>query len=310
MVHFRPVSSDPRAYQPYLQGAVTSFDQTRPHRALAPQRRGWGRLSAALLGLAFGLSLAAYLLLPLRTNVLLLGIDSRPQESQVSRTDTMILTTVIPTRPYVGMLSIPRDLWVSVPGVGENRINTAHFFAENAAPGSGPAAAKQVVAMNFGVDVPYYVRIRFDGLVRFVEALGGIEVNLPTAMSGLEAGRHRLGGDQALAFVRDRKGTDDFFRMQRGQLFLQAVLHQMMKPVSWVRLPAAYAVLLTSMDTDLPFLLWPQVGFSLLRAGPEGIDGRTISRQMVQGFTTAGGAAVLAPRWEMINPVLLQMFGQ
>jgi polyisoprenyl-teichoic acid--peptidoglycan teichoic acid transferase len=304
------MSTDPRAYQPYLQGAVNSFDQTRPHRVPARARRGWGRVTAASLGLVLGLSLATYLFLPVRSNILLLGVDSRPQESQVSRTDTMVLTTVIPTRPYIGMLSIPRDLWVTIPGVGENRINTAHFFAENAAPGTGPEAAKQAVALNFGVDVPYFVRIRFEGLVRFVDALGGVQVDLSAPMSGYAAGRHMLDGKQALAFVRDRKGSDDFFRMQRGQIFLQGVLHRMLNPVTWPRLPAAAAVLLASVDTDLPVMLWPQIGFAILRAGPEGIDGRTITREMARGFTTAGGAAVLAPQWQVINPVLLEMFGQ
>jgi LCP family protein required for cell wall assembly len=305
------MSADPRAYRPYLEGTVSSFDQTRPHRATVTVRgKGWGRLAAAGLGLVLGLSLAVYLLLPLRSNILLLGIDSRPEESLASRTDTMVLATVIPTRPYVGMLSIPRDLWVAIPGVGENRINTAHFFAENALPGSGAEAAKETVALNFGVDVPYYVRIRFEGLVRFVDALGGVEIELAEPMAGYEAGRHQLDGEQALAFVRDRKGTDDFFRMQRGQIFLRAVLRRGISPLSWPRLPAAGAVLLTSVDTDLPVLLWPQVGLAVVRSGPEGIDGRTITREMARGFTTAGGAAVLAPQWDAINPVLLEMFGQ
>jgi len=306
----RPMSSDPRAYQPYLQGAVNSLEQTRPHRVLAPARRGWGRASAALLGLLLGLSLAGYFLLPLRSNILLLGIDSRPQESQASRTDTMVLTTVVPTQPYIGMLSIPRDLWVTLPGFGENRINAAHFFAENAVPGSGPGAAKQAVAVNFGVDVPYYVRIRFEGVVRLVDSLGGVEIDLPEAMAGYEAGRHLLDGTQALAFVRDRKGTDDFFRMQRGQLFLRALFRRALNPLSWPRLPVAGATLLASIDTDVPILLWPQLAFAVLRAGPDGIDGRTITREMARGFTTAGGAAVLAPQWQAINPVLLEMFGQ
>ncbi len=304
------MSTDPRAYQPYLQGVVNSFDSTRPHRVPARARRGWGRVAAAALGLVLGLSLAVYLFLPLRSNILLLGIDSRPQETQVSRTDTMVLTTVLPPQPYVGMLSIPRDLWVTIPGVGENRINTAHFFAENASPGTGPAAAKQAVALNFGVSVPYYMRIRFEGLVRFIDALGGVEVDLSAPMSGYEAGRHLLDGKQALAFVRDRQGTDDFFRMQRGQMFLQGVMRRVLNPVTWPRLPAATAVLVASVDTDLPVILWPQIGVAILRAGPEGIDGRTITREMARGFTTAGGAAVLAPQWQAINPVLLEMFGQ
>ena len=70
-----------------------------------------------------------YFLVPFRTNFLVLGIDRVPEGSNLGRSDTNILVTVKPLSPYIGMLSIPRDLWVTIPGVGENRINTAHFFA-------------------------------------------------------------------------------------------------------------------------------------------------------------------------------------
>jgi len=107
-----------------------------------PSRKPWQTACLTLLLLFaclvfFG---GIYLLAPFRTNILLLGIDRSPEGTDLSRTDTNILITVVPLQPYVGMLSIPRDLWVNVPGVGENRINTAHFFAENAEPGSGPRA--------------------------------------------------------------------------------------------------------------------------------------------------------------------------
>ena len=130
----------------------------------------------------------------------------------------MILTTIVPTRPYIGLYSIPRDLWVDIPDAGSNRINTVHFFAEAAKTGSGPAAVRRVVERDFGVKVPYYVRIRFDGVVRVVDALGGLTITLPEVQSGHEAGTHTWDGTKALAFIRDRKGSDDFFRMQRGQL--------------------------------------------------------------------------------------------
>ena len=73
----------------------------------------------------------------MRTNILLLGLDRAEAGSDAARTDTIILTTFVPHRLYLGMLSIPRDLWVTIPGVGENRINTAHFYAEAARPGRG-----------------------------------------------------------------------------------------------------------------------------------------------------------------------------
>jgi len=65
---------------------------------------------------------------PFRTTILVLGIDSRPGEEWTGRSDTMIITTIPPVLPQVSMLSIPRDLWVGIPGYGENRINTAHFL--------------------------------------------------------------------------------------------------------------------------------------------------------------------------------------
>jgi LCP family protein required for cell wall assembly len=269
-----------------------------------------GCLTVSGLAIIVGLIALVYLLAPFRTNVLLLGIDRRAGETDISRADTIILTTIIPLKPYVGMLSIPRDLWVTIPGVGENRINTAHFFAENEQAGSGPRATLETIKQDFGVDVDYYVRVRFDSVQELADALGGVEVELDTPMSGYQAGRHILSGEQSLAFVRDREGSDDFFRMSRGQLFLKSIAKQMLSPNYWPRLPQTMLVILNSVDTNVPIWLWPHLAFALLRAGPGGIDARVISRDMVTPFTTSGGAQVLGPRWDQINPMLLEMFGQ
>jgi polyisoprenyl-teichoic acid--peptidoglycan teichoic acid transferase len=289
--------------------------ETRYHDIFVPKARRRRRFgSCCLISLLIPLlllliPLAAYFLAPVRTNILLLGLDSRPNEGMLARSDTMILTTVIPTRPYVGMLSIPRDLWINISGVGENRINTAHFFAEGARTGAGPRGAMDAVRSNFGVDVDYYVRIRFDGFKDIVDALGGVEVELAEVAGGMPPGRHHLNGEQALALVRDRTG-DDFFRLERGQLFLKAVVEQSLKPASWPRLPLAVSAALGATDTNLPVWHWPRIALALLRTSPDGIDSRTINRDMVYPFTTSGGAQVLAPNWNTINPVLFEMFGQ
>jgi polyisoprenyl-teichoic acid--peptidoglycan teichoic acid transferase len=289
--------------------------ETRYHDIYIPKRRRRPRLGGCCLAfliiplILLLVPLAAYFLAPVRTNILLLGLDSRPNEGMLARSDTIILTTVIPTRPYVGMLSIPRDLWVNISGVGENRINTAHFFAEGARPGSGPRGAMDSIKTNFGVDVDYYVRIRFDGFKNIVDALGGVEVELEEFAGGMPLGRHLLNGDEALALVRDRSGSD-FFRMERGQIFMKAVVKQSLKPVSWPRLPLALTAAMQATDTNLPVWHWPRIALALLRTGPDGIDSRTISRDMVTPFTTSGGAQVLAPNWNSINPVLFEMFGQ
>ena len=209
------------------------------------------------------------------------------------------------------MLSIPRDLWVNIPGVGENRINTAHFFAEMEEPGSGPEAAAEAVRQNFGVTVDYYARIRFDGVVEIIDTLGGIDIRLDEAMSGYEAGTHHLNGEAALAFARDRYGSDDFFRMQRGQIVIQAAVKALLQPAGVAKIPALLRVTNSVIDSNLPIYLYPRLGLAVLRATlTDTINNQTIAREMVTPFTTDQGAAVLLPRWEAINPVLLELFDE
>lgn len=291
---------------------VDIWSQARP-----PKRsRGLTRLIGAscliilILCGCLALTSAVFLVVPPRTNVLLLGIDRAPDETFLGRTDTIILTTFQPLKPYIGMLSIPRDLWVNIPGVGENRINTAHYFAEAEIPGSGPAATMETIRQNFGVGVNYFVRIRFSGIKNIVETLGGLDVEFPEPMSGYPAGSQHLNGDQVLAFVRDRSGSDDFFRMEHGQLFLKSFIKQVTRPGSWLRLPAVYVAVMRSVDTNLPVWYWPRLGVTLLRVGPEGIDNRVISREMTNPFTTNEGAQVLGPNWPAIEPLLIEMFGK
>jgi LCP family protein required for cell wall assembly len=253
---------------------------------------------------------AIYFFAPGRTNLLILGIDQTAPGSDAGRSDTNILVSLVPTGPYVRMLSIPRDLWVTIPGIGENRINTAHFFAEAAAPGSGPAAAMQTVQENFGVEVSYYVRIKFEGFREVFNALGGVEITLDEPMAGYEAGTHSLTGRKALAFARNRSGSDDFQRMNQGQIILKAAFRKLMSPVNWVRLPTVGAALFRSVDSNLPVWLWPRLGLTLLRVGPEGIDNHTVGREMVTPTTTEQGAAILLPKWDQINPLLFELFEQ
>ncbi len=301
----RPVASPPPQPAP-----------AKPKSRKAPARRrsrgcGCGCtpfLGGVLLGFAF--LLAIYFIAPARTNTLLLGIDFTPPENAVGRSDTMILSSINPLKPTVATLSIPRDLWVNVPGVGENRINTAHFFAEANQAGAGPLAAMDTVRQNFGVDVNYFLRVRFDGFRDVVNAMGGVDLVLTEPMAGYPAGPLHLNGNKALAFARNRSGSDDFFRMQHAQLVMKAALQQMLNPLSWGRLPLVVVAATRSIDTNIPAWLWPRLGFALLRAGPDGIDSRIIDREMVIPTITQDGANILIPDWSKINPVLSEMFGQ
>ncbi len=267
-------------------------------------------LAILLAGLSVIILLIAFLLYPKHANILILGIDRSPQGTYVGRSDTIILLTANPLKPYVGMLSIPRDIWVTIPGVGENRINTAHFFAEANQPNTGPYATIQTIEQNFGVPIDYYIRIRFEDFIEMIDAIGGVDITLEKPMAGFSSGNHHLNGEQSLAFVRDRQGSDDFFRMQRGQMFLRAFVREVARPKNWTHLPFIRKVLIKSIDTNLPIWEFPRLAVAFIRVGMDGVDGRIISREMVKPFTTNEGAQVLAPDWSKILPLIEEMFGR
>lgn len=249
-----------------------------------------------------------YFLAPFPTNLLLLGIDRSMEGTAVGRSDTIILIGVRPLQGKVSMLSIPRDLWVFIPQVGENRINTVHFFAEAAQPGSGPAAVMDLIQSNFQVPVPYYARIQLENFAGVIDALGGVTLVLDEPASIYPAGSHHLDGTQALAFVRDRSGSDDFSRMAQGQLLLKSLVRQCLRPSTWIRFPAVLLALDQAVDSNVPAWMWPRLGLAFLRSLPAGLDNRTLTRDEVTPFTTAGGANVLLPQWEKILPIVEEMF--
>lgn len=321
----------PGGYAPYPAPypQVTYYPPLRPRRRVNPT---WQFIQGFMLGAAGGAVLLAVLAVavlfffpPERTNILILGVDRRPEETTfVTRTDTMILATVYPQGRYAGMLSIPRDLYLMLPQGFLGRINTAHFFAEADATGSGPAAAMEVVRSNFGVNVDHFVRVDLVGFVRIVDAMGGVEIDIPKPLIDYEyptydygvrtvefaAGPQHLDGEAALAYARIRHGSSDFQRAERQQLVIQAVMTRLLQPSAWVRLPAILAAVNESVDTDLGAVDWLRLAPTLLLVGPANIEKQVIQGDMVQPYTTESGGAVQLPVWEAINPVLLEMFGQ
>jgi len=279
--------------------------ETQPIAARRPTGRRRGCLGKVLALVLVGiLASVLYLTLPGRIEVLLLGLDRAPDGSDIARTDTMIYLAAWPAEGRAALLSIPRDLWVAIPGVGENRINAAHFFAEAETAGRGPYGAMTTINQHFGTDARYFVRVRFSAVESFVDAMGGLSLRLESPMGGLPAGEHRLSGTQALAFVRNRQGTDDFFRMAQAQVFIRALLDQLLEPRSWPVVPLALAASRGGADTNLPLWQWPRLAIALLRAGGSGIETFRIEREMVTGFVTQKGAQVLAPHWGPIRELV------
>ena len=287
---------------------ISSQSGARPAVVLAQKRANpkFGKKFWIWAGIAIGIVLVFFT--PFRINILVLGIDPTHNDTAQGRSDTMILTTLPPVSPFMHMLSIPRDLWVDIPGHGQNRINTAHFFAEVAKKGSGPAAAAEAVQLNFHLTVPYTMRIQISGFEDLVNAMGGVTVTLPFDMSGYKAGTYHLDATHALALVRDREGSDDFYRQMRGQIFIKAAVAQMLNPLNWWRIPAEMTSIAQSITTNIPIYLWPRIGYSLLFSAVKGFDMHSLDRSMVTNWVTPGGAQVLLPVWEKINPLVDKLF--
>ena len=257
-----------------------------------------------------------------RTNVLILGLDRRPQQGYVVRSDVMMLATADAGQPYVGLLSIPRDLYVEIPGYGQSRINAAHVWGERNEPGGGPELAMETVAEAFGVPVQHYVRVDFDAFVAVVDAVGGIEVVVeeaivdnayPTEDYGttrieIPGGPQRMDGQLALQYVRSRHGSSDFERAERQQQVIVALMRRLAAPHTWPRLPAVARAVWEHVDTDLGPMGMVQLSLTALRVGPEGMEHQVIDRDLTRPWTTPTGGAVLLPRWDLINPLVERMF--
>lgn len=302
---------------------MSQFDETRPHRtqpdlsdfqpipmSRVAKREAKQKVVRRNLKIAVVVLVVLYFFAPLRTNLLLLGTDDSPVRGEFGRTDTIILTTVIPFKPYIGMLGIPRDLWLDLPNIGEQRINTAYFYAELDEIGSGANAATEAVSQSFDVRLRYYIVLHMGGVTDVVDAVGGLDITLDKKMGTLKKGEHHLNGEETLAFVRERYSASDFSRMEQGQIVIGALIRKLIAPSGWLKIPALLMALPNAIQTNIPLWQVPRLGFAFVRGAWLGMDNRTIDWEMVTPYVTSGGAQVLLPRWDVINPVLAEMFGK
>ena len=165
-----------------------------------------------------------------RVNVLLLGIDSRPDSSTTQNTDTMIVLSLDPVNKTAAMLSIPRDVYINRPGALVDKINAAYAFG-------GPELARKVVEDLLGIRLNAYALVNFDAFTKIVDSVGGVIVDVrrpvrdesyPTPDYGVErlditTGPQLMDGSTALHFARSRHDANDYSRAQRQQLVLSAL---------------------------------------------------------------------------------------
>ena len=203
-----------------------------------------------------------------RVTVLVMGLDYRDWSSGEgpSRTDTMMLLTMNPLDNTAGMLSVPRDLWVSIPGFDNGRINTAYFLGESyQTPGGGPGLAVKTVEQLLGVSINYYAQVDFGAFIRFIDELGGVKIDVPEKIridpivgnpKYLEPGRQTLPGELALGYARARNSQGgDLDRALRQQQVIFGIRDRLLNPNSLTDLiakaPALYAEIASGVQTNL-----------------------------------------------------------
>ena len=170
-------------------------------------------------------------------NILLLGVDARPnQESETSRADSMMLISIDMKHKCIKMTSFLRDTWVYIPAhEGEQRLNAASSY-------DGYSGVVDTIEYNFGVDIDGYVVADFEMFKVLVDSIGGVEVDVTKKEAKevtshkkrygnvtLEAGKHKLTGEQALAYCRIRKIDTDFMRTKRQRTVITSILSEVKK---------------------------------------------------------------------------------
>lgn len=248
-------------------------------------------------------------------NILLLGSDRRGSEHN-GRADAIILAILFPDVPAVNLLSIPRDLFVYVPGRGMSRINTAEAYG-------GVELLKATLRYNLGLRVDYYVWADFQGFKRIVDALGGIDVPVDCRLEDwrpdpqnpgqfvpyvLEPGVRHMDGDLALWYVRSRMTTSGFDRDRRQHKVLRAAWHKALQIEAIPKIPELWGALRDSVQTDLTLLDVVRLGAMSLRLDTGRIKSRAITSAQVTSWRTPDSQQVLLPDWERIAPVLRDAF--
>ncbi|MDO8690731.1 MAG: LCP family protein [Dehalococcoidia bacterium] len=206
-----------------------------------------------------------------RVNVLLLGTDQRDDEKgQPTRTDVMQVLSIDPANKTAAMIGIPRDLWVRIPLLGgqfvDAKINTANFYGDYYKyPGGGLALAKKTAENLLGIKVHYVARLNFTPFQRVVDAVGGVNVDVPKPLKDDEyptpdygvvrifipAGLQHLDGERALQYVRSRHQDSDFGRLVRQQQVLVALRDSAVNLGTIAKLPGLVGEFKDMIDSDL-----------------------------------------------------------
>ncbi|MDX2076539.1 MAG: LCP family protein [bacterium] len=269
---------------------------------------------------------------PSRINILLMGIDQRSATGDVGpfRTDTMILVQIDPIRKRIGLLSIPRNLWVQIPGFQPNQITTANYLGDQSAlPGGGPGLAMETIRRNFGVPVDRYIRINFDVFTTVVDLVSpqGTEIcvterivdekypddRFGTIKIEFLPGCQRLDAERLLQYARNRATQGgDFDRNRRQQEVLRALQDEVLSVGGITNfvgsIPELYTSLAGSYRTNLSLEEILSLARLVADIPRDNITFGAINEISVSFGKDENGLDILLPNWVQIRTVVQQTF--
>jgi LCP family protein required for cell wall assembly len=266
------------------------------------------------------------LLLSKPTNVLLLGTDTANSESRrgLRHTDSIMLVRTDPEKHRISYLSIPRDLYVDIPGHGRQKINTAYQI------GGAPLAIKTVTQLT-GLPVHHIGLVQFEDFQTLIDDLGGVEVDVPKPIVSnrfdcpyststrcqewngwrFAKGRQTMTGRRALVYARIRENRldpaeNDLTRGERQQQVLRALTGKLTSPTTLVKLPFVGGSLLSPLTTDLSAWQFVQLGWLKVRSSAAD----ELHCRLGGSATYAGGQSVIEPESEDTIRVVLMFAGR
>jgi LCP family protein required for cell wall assembly len=260
-----------------------------------------------------------------RVNVLVMGMDSRVEDpDDIPRTDTMILFSMDPESRTAGMLSIPRDMWVEIPGFDYAKINTAYRLGEvYNIEGRGPGLAISTVENLLGMEIDYYAIVDFNAFEGFIDELGGVTVTVPEKIvvdplgkhntETLKAGEHLMPGYLALAYARSRNSSgSDFDRADRQQQVVMAIRDQIlsaeMLPTLIKNSPALYQSLSSGISSNLSLMQLVRLAWVAQQIPEENIRQGVIGVDQVDFAYSYDGQDILRPLPDEIRQLRDQIF--
>lgn len=261
-----------------------------------------------------------------RVTILLMGIDRRCGDIGPVRTDSLMLLTVDPIGKTAAILSLPRDLWVEIPGFGVERINQAHYFGEIFEyPGGGPALAVDTVEAILGTDIHYYATVNFEAFIEVVDLLGGITLDVPEAITDphypdecygfdpfqIETGPHTFDGVNALKYARTRAtASGDIGRAARQQQVVLAVRDAAASQIGELILkaPRVWEALSQNVATTMQLEEALQLAWLLPEIPRENIRSGVIGDDYVYTVQNSDQQFVLVPRRQAIRDLRDSLF--